>query len=137
MRKKAKRAITLPKLTEKAQKVFNAWIRERDKDLPCISCGKWHDKWDAGHYVPVKGGSFLRFNEFNVWKEGSYCNGFDQFHLVGYRKNLINRIGLDKVEWLENNRHKVYKWTREELNNIIEKYKPHAKSNGSSNDLPF
>jgi hypothetical protein len=50
---------------------------------------------------------------------------------------LINRIGLDKVEWLENNRHKVYKWTREELNNIIEKYKPHAKSNGSSNDLPF
>jgi len=125
------------KLIEKAQKVFNAYIRERDKDLPCISCGKWHDKWDAGHYVPVKGGSYLRFNEFNVSKEGSYCNGFDQFHLVGYRKNLIKRIGLEKVEWLEQNRNKVHKWTRKELNSIIDKYSKKVKDNGTDNHLPF
>ena len=132
-----RKQITLPKLLEKAQKVFNAWIRERDKDLPCISCGKWHDQWDAGHYVPVKGGSYLRFNEFNVWKEGKFCNGFDQFHLIGYRKNLINRIGLEKVEWLESNRHIVKKWSKTELNNIIEKYKLDGKSDAGNYDIPF
>ena len=29
----------LPKLLQKAQKVFNAHIRERDENLGCISCG--------------------------------------------------------------------------------------------------
>jgi len=131
--------IPIPKLLEKAQKVFNEWIRMRDKDLPCISCGKWHDKWDAGHYVPVKGGSYLRFNEDNVWKEGSYCNAFDQFHLIGYRKNLIKRIGLKKVEWLENNRNKVHKWDRADLEDIITLYTTLLKTSkdAPSNDLPF
>ena len=130
---------TIPKLTAKAQKVFNAWIRERDKDLPCISCGKWHDKWDAGHYVPVKGGSFLRFNEWNVNKEGAYCNGFDEFHLIGYQKHLIMKIGSDAVNWLESNRHTLKKWTRDELNSIITKYKTNGKKNTNRTNpgLPF
>lgn len=121
--KKKAKSNSLPKLTEKAQKVFNAYIRNRDKDLPCISCGGWHDSWDAGHYVPVKNGSFLRFNELNVNKEGKSCNGFDEFHLIGYRKNLIDKIGEDAVKWLEENRRVVKKWSRAELEEIIEKYK--------------
>ena len=113
---------TVPKLLGEAQKIFNRWVRERDQDEPCISCGKWHDKWDAGHYVPQGSSSFLRFHEDNVHKEGSYCNAFDKFHLVGYRKRLIEKIGIDKVEWLENNRHHVKRWSRIELEQIISKY---------------
>ena len=78
---------------------------------------------NAGHYVPQKGGSHLRFNEFNVNGECVFCNGFDEFHLIGYRKNLIDKIGIDMVNWLESNRHTVKKWTRAELDEIIEKYK--------------
>lgn len=36
---------SLPLLKERVQKEFNKWIRNRDKDLPCISCGKWSDKF--------------------------------------------------------------------------------------------
>jgi hypothetical protein len=123
---------SLPKLTEKAQKVFNAWVRRRDTIddtyCICISCGRgfsiFKNQIDGGHYVPVNGGSFLRFHEWNVNAECKGCNGFDKFHLIPYRKNLIEKIGLENVEWLEANRRTVKKWSRSELLEIIEKYKP-------------
>jgi 5-methylcytosine-specific restriction endonuclease McrA len=120
--------ITIPKLTAKAQKVFNAYIRKRDSDngyFTCISCGQTKDttQMDAGHYVPVKGSSALRFDEYNVNGECKSCNGFDQFHLIGYRRNLINKVGERKVMELEYQHRLVKKWTRTELNEIIEQYK--------------
>jgi hypothetical protein len=115
--------MTLPKLIKKAEKVFNAYIRKRDADLPCISCGRHCEYYDAGHYVPVKGSSYLRFHEWNVNKECKGCNGFDEFHLIGYRKNLIEKIGIDAVNWLEDNRRVIKKWSRSELEEIIKKYK--------------
>jgi len=136
--------ISLPKLLEKAQKVFNAYIRERDsKDgyFTCISCFRSLpiDQMNAGHYVPVKGGSFLRFHEWNCSGECIRCNGFDEFHLIGYRKHLIMKIGKDAVNWLESNRHEVKKWTRDELNSLITKYKTNGKKNPKRKDsqLPF
>lgn len=118
-----KKLIPVPKLLKKAEKIFNAWIRKRDELEPCIACGKHCEDYDAGHYVPVSKSSFLRFEEWNCNKECKGCNAFDSFHLIGYRKNLIKKIGLAGVEWLEQRRHQVKKWTREELNEIIEKYK--------------
>ncbi len=36
---------------KQAQQAVNAFIRERDRDLPCISCGTLTSaQWDAGHY---------------------------------------------------------------------------------------
>ena len=116
------KVIPLPKLLKKAQIVFNSWIRRRDESDPCISCGKFHEDYDAGHCVPQGSSSFLRFHEDNCHKEGKGCNSFDKFHLVGYRKNLINKIGIKRVEWLEENRFTVKKWSRSELEEIIKKY---------------
>jgi hypothetical protein len=138
------RKVTLPRLTEKAQKVFNAYIRQRDsKDgfFTCISCFKTFpvESMNAGHYVPVKGGSFLRFHEDNVNGECQRCNGFDEFHLVGYRKHLLLKIGKKRVEWLENNRTKVHKWDRGDLEDIITLYTTLLKTakDGTDNHLPF
>ena len=119
---------TIPKLTAKAQKVFNKAIRERDSQdgyFTCISCGRTltTDQMDCGHFVPVKNSSFLRFNEYNCSGECKRCNGFDEFHLIGYRKNLINKIGQDMVDWLEENQRTIKKWTRTELEDLISKYK--------------
>jgi 5-methylcytosine-specific restriction endonuclease McrA len=119
--------ITIPKLTAKAQKVFNAYIRKRDSDngyFTCISCGQTKDstQMDAGHYVPVKGSSALRFDEYNVNGECKSCNGFDQFHLIGYRRNLIDKVGERKVMELEHQHRLIKKWSRTELNEIIDKY---------------
>jgi 5-methylcytosine-specific restriction endonuclease McrA len=136
------KSLTLPKLTDKAQKVFNAWIRHRDsKDgyFTCISCFRTLpvEQMNAGHYVPVKGGSALRFNENNVNGECIRCNGFDEFHLIGYRKNLIKKIGINKVEILERMRNDVCKWDRTTLNHIVKTYTLNSKTNGTDNHLPF
>ena len=119
---RAKKLIPLPKLLKKAEQVFNCYIRSRDSELCCISCGQHRAFYDAGHFIPVRNSSFLRFHEWNVNKECKGCNCFDELHLVRYRRNLINKIGLEAVEWLEANERTVKKWDRSELMEIITKY---------------
>ena len=119
--------ITIPKLTAKAQKVFNAWIRKRDSQdgyFTCISCGRTMttDLMDCGHFAPVKGGSALRFDEYNCNGECKKCNGFDEFHLIGYRRGIIDKYGEGMLIHLEQNARLVKKWSRAELNEIISKY---------------
>jgi len=101
--KKAKEALlTHRDYLKLFQTVFNSYIRERDKDLPCISCGKNNEKqFHAGHYRSVGSCPELRFEELNVWKQCATCNTYLHGNLIEYRKELINRIGVEKVEWLE------------------------------------
>jgi len=118
---------TIPKLTAKAQKVFNAYIRKRDSQdgyFTCISCGRTltTDQMDAGHFAPVKGGSALRFDEYNVNGECKKCNGFDEFHLIGYRRGIIEKYGEGVLLHLEQNARLIKKWSRTELNELIDKY---------------
>ena len=71
-----------PKALGAAQAAFNAFIREKDKDLPCICCGNTTNdidlmtgsRWYAGHYRSVCSASLLRFNEYNSHKQSVYCN---------------------------------------------------------------
>lgn len=87
-----------------AQFEFNAFIRERDKALPCISCGRFHQGQNhAGHYRSVGAAPQLRFNEDNVHLQCSPCNNHKSGNVVEYRINLVKRIGVDRVEALENN----------------------------------
>lgn len=85
-----------------AQTAFNAWIRERDVALPCISCQRHHKgKWNAGHYLSTGARPELRFDEMNVHKQCEPCNTSLSGNLILYRANLIARIGLEEVENLE------------------------------------
>ena len=117
-----------------AQRWFNAYIRERDYYQGCICCGKFHDDskhltgsgWDAGHYRSRGSAPHMRFNEDNCHKQLSGCNSFLSGNIVEYRKRLIEKIGLERVEAVENN-NDVRKFTKEELIEIKEKYKRMAK----------
>jgi hypothetical protein len=46
---------------------------------------------------------------------------------IEYRKRLIKKIGVERVEWLENNGNIVKKWTKEELKLLITEYKQKTK----------
>ena len=100
---------TIPKWKAKTQKEFNKWIRLSDKDLPCISCLKPASAntflkgsgWDAGHYKSVGTSEELRFERLNCHKQCVSCNQYKSGNVVEYRINLIKRIGIEKVEWLE------------------------------------
>ena len=106
-----------------AQRIFNTWIRNRDKHKPCISCDKpLTGKFDAGHYLSAGGNSALRFHENNCHGQCVQCNQHLSANLINYRIGLIKRIGADKVEFLECNAKMVKKWTIEELKAIKQKY---------------
>ena len=123
-KKKAKEALLTHKdYLRLFQTVFNSYIRLRDKDLPCISCGKNNEKqFHAGHYRSVGSCPELRFNELNVWRQCATCNTYLHGNLIEYRKELINRIGVDKVEWLEGN-HPSSKMLIPEIKEKIKEYK--------------
>lgn len=115
--------MTLPKLLIKTQKVFNKYIRERDRERGCISCGS--EVTEAGHYFSQGHHSSLRFDEVNVNGQCLRCNRFLHGNLINYRKGLVKRYGEEKIKRMETlvELRKAWKWSRMELEEIIKKYK--------------
>jgi hypothetical protein len=109
------------------QDVFNTFIRTRDKDKPCISCGTFTGKMNAGHYKSVGGSPELRFNELNVHKQCEYCNTHLSANLIEYRIGLVKRIGVEQVEFLERKDHAPLKLTVDEIKEQIKVYKEKIK----------
>ena len=112
----------LSKLKNEAQKSINSYIRIRDYHKSCISCGKSRElieheqgwktggSWDAGHYQGRGKKPQLRFVLYNIHKQCKSCNGGSgkYAHKAAtvdqqYEINLIDKIGIDKVELLKNN----------------------------------
>jgi len=86
------------------EKIFNHYIRERDKLLPCVSCGAeaGHYKLTAGHYYPAGTYKNLRFDEENVFGQCWFnCNKNKHGNLQEYRIELEKRIGTDNLEALD------------------------------------
>lgn len=105
------------------QQAFNAWVRERDAELPCISCGRHHQgKYDAGHYRTVGSNPALRFEPLNCHRQCSPCNTQLSGNIVNYRIALVKRIGADAVDWLEGP-HEAKKYTVEELKAMTADYR--------------
>lgn len=106
-----------------AQAAFNEWIRLRDADRPCVSCGRHHEgQYHAGHYRSVGANPELRFEPLNVWKQCAPCNTHLSGNLVNYRISLLQGIGAEKVEWLEGP-HEPRKYTVEEIKTIKAEYR--------------
>lgn len=104
------------------QRAFNDYIRARDGDI-CISCGSTMAvSYHAGHYRTTAAASQLRFDEDNVHSQCSACNTHHSGNIGPYRINLINKIGLQRVEALESN-NQPHRYTREELDGIRARYR--------------
>ena len=117
-----------------AQAEFNTYIRLRDQHLPCISCDSLpsdHDlitgsRWDAGHYRSVGACPELRFEQLNVHRQCVKCNRNLSGNAVEYRIRLVQRIGADRVAWLEGP-HQASKYTIEDLKAIKAEYRAKIK----------
>jgi hypothetical protein len=90
------------------QKAFNAWVRFRDRNEPCIDCGKFASSdaltggvYDAGHYLSRGSHPHLRFDERNVFKQLKGCNRPGGTTAASFRAGIVARIGLADVEALE------------------------------------
>ena len=112
------------------QVVFNEFIRLRDAAHPCISCDSVStddglitgSRWDAGHYRSVGSCPELRFEPLNVHRQCVRCNRNLSGNAVEYRIRLVQRIGAEKLDWLEGP-HEAQRYTVEELKAIKAKYR--------------
>lgn len=85
-----------------AQAAVNAFVRERDRDLPCISCGRMHQGQNhAGHYRSRGAAKHLALEPGNIFKQCQPCNVHLHGNLIAYRLGFIARAGLAAVEAIE------------------------------------
>lgn len=113
------------KHVQELQIIFNKFIRIRDKDEPCISCDSeaGHFKLTAGHFWPSTYEN-LRFDEDNVHGQCWFnCNKNRHGNINEYRIRLIEKIGLERVERLDQERHNNPDLTKEEIIELKEIYK--------------
>jgi hypothetical protein len=119
---------TIPDLIKEADRVFAAWVRERDRQAgyPCISSGQpldWSgNQVDAGHYRSRGAASHLRYHPNNCHAQAKRENRYLAGNAIDYRMGLIQRIGLEQVEALETD-NEPRKWQRDELLSIIKEFK--------------
>lgn len=138
--REAKESIrTKPQWTKLAQSAFNAYVRLRDADQPCISCGienppdRYGGAWDCGHFKTVGAFPELRFEPLNANRQCKSCNGgsgnfshkartvTDQ-----YRERLVARIGQANVDWLDGP-HAAANYTIDDLKQIIAQYRAEVR----------
>lgn len=111
--------------------IFQKYIRLRDANQPCISCGATTSSvWDAGHFKKAELYSGVIFHEHNTNKQCGKCNRYLGGNELKYREGLINKIGLDKVTELEAlaEATRVRKYTDLELLEIKTRYRMKIKA---------
>lgn len=110
------------------QAVFNTYIRARDKNKPCISCGRpLRGQYDAGHFFSVGAKPNLRFNEDNVHGQCVYCNQHLRGNVAEYSVNLPKRIGQARFDALVAIKEENFKLTIPEIQEKIKEYRNKTK----------
>ena len=125
--KRPRKVETVSQQHELTQPVFNKWVRlVKDKDeTECISCGRARVGFTetAGHFKTVGSAGILRYFPDNV--HGPHCtegNLHKSGNIVEYRPRLIEKIGIERVEFLDSESTKSKKWTIAELKDLRAKY---------------
>ncbi len=130
---------SISQLLKLATTHFNKYIRNRDSDSTgygvCISSGQPlrvpSSNSHAGHFYSAGKYPELRYNEDNVHLQGKSDNYFNGGNLLEYRKRLINKIGIERVEQLDQtvaqSKRTIHKWCRFYLVEVIETYKQKSK----------
>jgi DNA-directed RNA polymerase subunit N (RpoN/RPB10) len=117
---------TLGQYESDAKKEIQKWVRKRDSNLPCISCGTFtSDLWDGGHFKKAEIYSGVIFDEMNIHRQCRKCNRFLGGNELNFREGLIARYGEDYVLNIEKKALETrnYKFNKEELKELREKYR--------------
>lgn len=115
--KRKQAAKRISELEADCRAIVQEIARIRDRNDGCISChvGPNYDgQWHGSHYRSHGGCSSLQFHLWNIHKSCAQCNKFKAGNIAEYRPRLVEKIGADRVEWLDN-QPKSQKFSREYL----------------------
>ena len=108
--------------------MFSEWIRRKDADEGgtnfCFTCGqpKFWKELQAGHFIGGRTNAVL-FQEEIVKPQCLMCNVFLRGNYGRYTLKMIDLHGREKVEEFMSLKHQVVKYTRSDIEELIEKYK--------------
>ena len=122
--KQMKKKLKISKLKQKAERIFNRWIRLRSTDeygyATCVTCGerKHYKELHAGH---LKHG--LDFVEDNQAPQCVGCNTYRGGRLDVYTIYVLDAYGRERIDELTRMKNAGQKFSRSELEEICIKYK--------------
>lgn len=127
---------SLSTLIKKADELFSEMVRREDAHngyayegfINCPICRKdvpWRQS-DAAH-VFDRDNMATRFDELNVWATCRECNRFDPDHRTRFREAIKKIIGECEFECLEERSHSMVKFTRYEIQSMINGFKQKLK----------
>lgn len=117
-------------LKNQARKNCHEYIRLRDKDLPCVSCGCYYNELNyqqAGHFKNDGNHAMVRYHEDNIHGQCVRCNMHKSGEEKPYEVEIRKRIGDERVDHILAVAFDVKDYTIEELKEIAEKYKRMTK----------
>lgn len=105
-----------------AQAAVNKYVRLRDIGKPCISCDALPEQkrggtMDAGHFRSVGSAPHLRFYTLQIAAQCVKCNRYLGGNAVEFRRGLVLRYGLAKIEAIESAQGSP-KWTVDYLKRL-------------------
>lgn len=117
------------KTRKKAAKIAcHSYIRERDRGLTCICCGRaLGPKYDAGHWLESGNYSATRYDEDNIHGQNVHCNQYKGGDSGDYEKNLRIKIGDFRVDALIAKKNITVKRTAQDYHDIENSYKHKLK----------
>ena len=117
-------------LISELQPIFNAFIRNRDKGLPCISCGDPHPT-DAGHLFKISTHPEMRFMPMGCHLQCRACNSLDDGNFEAYCDGLVARYGSqylqDVIQESIRLRQMRFKWSKSDLIEMKKYYQSEIK----------
>lgn len=109
------RKISLKNLRKKAWRTISKYVRNRDKR--CVTCTNKSSQ--AGHFIHK---DCLDFDERNINGQCKVCNLYLDGNMIAYNVYMLKKHGQEVMDELRVLGNKTKKFTRNELEEIIEKY---------------
>lgn len=122
----------ISKLKQELDKQFSIYIRLRDclkttgttTRGKCFTCDKIlpFKKLQCGHFISRKHNN-TRYDEQNCYAQCAGCNVFKHGNYIEYTLRLIEKYSKRRIVTLQKRSQKIKKFTVQELESLIKKYK--------------
>jgi hypothetical protein len=83
----------------KADKYFAEFIRYRDQDKPCVTCGRYKTEKDCGHFISRRFEA-VRFDEKNANGQCIKCNRMEYGNQFEHAKAVDRMYGIGTADSL-------------------------------------
>jgi hypothetical protein len=128
-----KKRKSIARLVEDAAVILQRIVRIKAADengyVSCVTCGvtrQWNDGMQGGHFISRRYTAH-KLSEENIHPQCAKCNGPLRGNAIPYTVYMIDTYGRDFVDELERTKGQTKKYTRPEIEQIIQELREYEK----------